>query len=120
MATKQRLGGQAGRAWDTLHPAHQRLISRRRFIRCERQVRGIDWHLLGVDFASKRTLRIDRRGVAQTRGWQVWMHVRATSGGPDFSDPWYVDVVRVGTKWRWLLGKSTETQLRSHPALCWE
>jgi hypothetical protein len=116
----QRLGGHPGLAWDKLHPAHQRLISRTNFIHCERTVHGSEWHLRGIDYASTRALRIDRRGVAQTHGWEVWMRVRATNGGPPFSDPVWVDVVRVGTKLRWLLDKGTEAQLRRHPADCWE
>lgn len=118
-STTARLGGQPGLAWDTLHPAHQRLISRAHFIRCERQVHGSAWRLRRVDFASERALRIHRRGVSQTRGTQVWMEVRATSGGPPFADPVYVDVVRVGSKLRWLLDRSTEMQLRRNPADCW-
>lgn len=119
-AMAERLGGHPGLAWDKLHPAHQHLISRARFVRCERGGHGTEWHLRGIDYASTRALRIKRRGVTQTHGWQVWMRVRATSGGPPFSNPNYLDVVRVGTKLRWLLDKSTEMQLRSHPALCWE
>jgi hypothetical protein len=47
------------------------------------------------------------------------MEVRATSGGPPFADPVYVDVVRVGSKLRWLLDRSTEMQLQRNPADCW-
>jgi hypothetical protein len=119
-AMTERLGARPGLAWDKLHPAHRRVISRAHFIRCERQVHGTEWHLRGIDYASTRVLRIKRRGVSQTRGWHVWMRVRATSGGPPLTDRMYVDVVRVGTKLRWLLDKSTEMQLRSDPARCWE
>jgi hypothetical protein len=118
--TTDRLGSYPGLAWDTLDEAHERLISRGHFIRCARLTHGSEWHLRRVDFASARALSIHRRGISQTRGLQVWMEVRATSGGAPLADPYYVDVVRVGSKLRWLLDKSTEAQLRRNPAGCWQ
>ena len=119
-ATAERLGGRPGLAWDQLHPAHQRLISRAGFARCEHTVHGTAWHLLGVRQIRARPATIHYRGVSQRRATRVWLRIRASNGGAPFVSRWPVDVVRLGDRLRWLLDESTANQLRQDPSHCWE
>ena len=120
-ATAQRLGGRPGIAWDKLHPAHQRLITRAHFIRCERYGHGTEWHLHRVEYVRSRSVRIQYRDVAQKQATRVWLRIRFSNGpGTRFVSVWPVDAVRVGNRLRWLLDRSTADQLRQHPSLCWE
>jgi hypothetical protein len=120
-ATAQRLGGRAGIAWDKLLPAHQRLITRAHFIRCERTVHGTDWHLRHVEYVRSRKMRIHYRGVAQTTATRVWLRVKFSNGpGTRFVAVWPVDAVVVGGRLRWLLDESTADQIRQNPQACWE
>jgi hypothetical protein len=103
-------GGQYDRAWLELHPAHQRIAPRERFVRCARQVapRG---ELEAIEVLDVFDDNVTLAGIpeAETRA----VRLRVSSFGGD-SDTFVNHAVRVGDAWRWVLNdESVEAYRRN-------
>jgi hypothetical protein len=57
--------GQWGRTWDFLHPAHQRLVPRKRYIECSELVGG--FRISDVETETVRQEPIDWEGIPSIR-----------------------------------------------------
>jgi hypothetical protein len=103
-------GGRYERAWADLHPAHQRIAPRARFVRCAGQVvpRG--------DLESIEVLDVfedDAELPGITEGETRAVRLRVTSFQGD-SDTFVNHAVRVGERWRWVLNaESVEAYRRN-------
>jgi hypothetical protein len=104
-------GGQYGRAWDLLHPAHQAIVSRARYIAC-----AADWPQT-PGLARFEVLRvyddpIDVPLVPQRTSKAVTYRVTLTAGGLRDSFTSTGHAVDVAGRWRWVLaGPDIETFL---------
>ncbi len=93
-------------AWALLHPAHQRLASRGRFVRC----RSADptlapYRLVSARFIEKRYVRIDSPGVPQHTSTQVILRFRIADDTGRSLAPTDATVraVWIDTRWAWVL-----------------
>jgi hypothetical protein len=103
-------GGRYDRAWAELHPAHQRIAPKLRFVRCAREVasRG-DLESIEVLDVFDDDAAISGIPEAETRA----VRLRVTSFEGD-SDTFVNHAVRVGDRWRWVLNaKSVEAYRRN-------
>jgi hypothetical protein len=103
-------GGEYARAWLALHPAHQQIAPRARFVRCARQVapRG-DLEAIEVLDVFEDDATIAGIPEAETRA----VRLRVTSFQGD-SDTFVNHAVRVGDTWRWVLNdESVEAYRRN-------
>lgn len=103
-------GGRYERAWAALHPAHQRIAPRARFVRCARQVapRG-DLEAIEVLDVFDDDAAIAGIPEAETRA----VRLRVTSFEGD-SDTFVNHAVRVGERWLWVLNaESVEAYRRN-------
>jgi hypothetical protein len=91
--------GDYGTAWDSLHPRHQRLVTRKAYEECRR---GID-----VKGTIESVLILDVRDVALTvyglpaRTPAKAVKVRVATDEGEYTATYHV--VRVGGQWRWVL-----------------
>ena len=99
-------------AWKTLHPAHQRVVSQRKFAYCVRGGRGEKIYPTRVAIASSRKVEIDRPEIAQHMGWTVRLVVRRHAGRQWLISDWRLQVVRTHRGLRWLLDPSSFEQYR--------
>jgi hypothetical protein len=94
--------GDYGTAWDSLHPRHQRLVSRAEYEECRR----------GIDVAGtlETVLILDVRDEPVTiyglrpRTASKEVDVRVTTDETEYKASYHV--VRVGDEWRWVLSDS--------------
>jgi hypothetical protein len=93
-------------AWTLLHPAHQRLAPRGRFVRCRSADPTIaPYRLVSARFVEKRYVRIDSPGVPQKTSTQVVIRFRiadAQGRMPPAADA-TVRAVWIDTRWAWVL-----------------
>ncbi len=87
--------GQTGRLWDELHPAEQAVVTRTRFIQCERN-EGFGLRKVKLLDSYEETI-----GVAGTRTRSTAVSVRVTSD--DGITTATLHAVLVDGKWRWIL-----------------
>jgi hypothetical protein len=91
--------GDYGTAWDSLHPRHQRLVTRQEYEECRR---GID-----VTGTIESVLILDVRDQPLTvyglppRTPSKAVKVRVTTDENEYTATYHV--VRVGDEWRWVL-----------------
>ena len=94
--------GNFGRAWDELHPAHQRIVSRARFARCARQTIAVgDLESIEVLDVFDDDIRVAglRERIAKA------VRVRVSSfQGESFTVAEHE--VKVGDRWRWILNSA--------------
>lgn len=94
------LGGQHGRAWDLLHPAHQQLVSRRRYIEC-----GAAWppspELRKFEVLEVYRDPIDAPLIPETTSRAVRYRVTVGAGGESESFTALGHAVAVDGRWRW-------------------
>ncbi len=91
--------GRLTRAYTSLHPAHQQLVSEARFAECSRSVvdrGGLD--SIEVLDVFDQTVRIPAVGERKTKA----VRVRATSSDGQ-ADTFVNHEVKVGSRWRWVL-----------------
>jgi hypothetical protein len=102
--------GRYDRAWAALHPAHQRIAPKARFVRCARQVAPTgdlesievldvfddDTAILGIPEAESRAVRL-----------------RVTSFEGE-TDTFVNHAVRVGDRWRWVLNRKSVEAYRQN------
>jgi hypothetical protein len=93
--------GRVVRAYDSLHPAFQRIVPRPRFVRCTRQARlgGLD--SIEILDVYDDPVRIPGSGKAGAKG----VRVRLTSTNGD-ATTFVSHEVKVGPRWRWVLNDS--------------
>ena len=92
-------GGRYDLAWKALHPKHQQIAPRSRFVRCSAQVASSD------DLESIEVLDVfdDNSAIPRIQGGETKaVRVRVTSLEGD-SDTFVNHQVEVGEKWRWVL-----------------
>lgn len=101
-------GGRYERAWADLHPAHQRIAPRARFVRCARQV------VPPGDLESIEVLDVFEddatfAGIPDAEARAVRLRVTSFEGD---SDTFVNHAVRVGDRWRWVLNESSVAAYR--------
>ncbi len=92
-------GGEFSRAWANLHPAHQAVAPRERFVACSQQVvpRGKLESIEVLDVFD------DEASIPGVRGADVRsVRLRVNSFEGD-SDTFVNHAVKVGDRWRWVL-----------------
>ena len=103
-------GGRYDRAWASLHPAHQRIAPRARFVRCAGQVapRGELESIEVLDvFDDDGTFE----GIGEADAEAVRLRVTSFEGD---SDTFVNHAIRVGERWRWVLNdESVEAYRRN-------
>jgi len=96
--TTQFSRGQSGRLWDELQPAHQKVVTRARFVECQANE---GWDLKKVDVLETYD---DPVHVAAKPVPSTAVSVRVTSD--DGVTTATMHAVSVGGKWRWVLQAS--------------
>jgi hypothetical protein len=92
-------------AWALLHPGHQSLAPKARFVRCRTSDPTIDrYRLVSSRFITKRYVRIDSPGVPQHTSTQVVLRFRiADAQGTAPATDATVRAVWIDTRWAWVL-----------------
>jgi hypothetical protein len=90
--------GQLHPAYSTLHPAYQRIVSRKRFITCTRAARlgGLD----SIEILDVDDDQVDISGSGRVPAKAVRVRLTSSSGG---STTFVNHEVKVGSQWRWVL-----------------
>jgi hypothetical protein len=104
--------GQYGRVWDRLHPAHQRHISRDRYIDCaSRTLPSFEVERWKVLETYPEKVRIPG---TRLRVWTTAVTIRATleSGGRDVTDTVTLHAILVNGKWRWAFSAAQIAKVR--------
>jgi hypothetical protein len=95
-------GGNFGRAWDELHPAHQRIVSRARFSQCARQTIAVG-DLESIEVLDVFDDDIHVAGLRERMAKAVRVRV-SSFHGESFTVAEHE--VKVGDRWRWILNSS--------------
>jgi hypothetical protein len=100
--------GNFGRAWDDLHPAHQRIVSRAQFSRCARREVAVgDLESIEVLDVFDDDIRV--AGLRERRAKAV--RVRVTSfHGESFTVADHE--IKIGDRWRWILNSAAVAAYR--------
>jgi hypothetical protein len=100
--------GNFGRAWDELHPAHQRIVSRARFAQCARQTIAVgDLESIEVLDVFDDDIRV--AGLRERRAKAVRVRV-SSFHGESFTVAEHE--VKVGDRWRWILNSAAVAAYR--------
>jgi len=92
-------GGQFARVYATLHPAHQKLVSRALFVECAKETIAVGkLDSIEVLDVSDETVPIPELGKRRVKAVRV--RITSTSGETDTKN--YREV-KVGDQWRWIL-----------------
>ena len=113
--------GSPERAWQTMHPAEQRVATRAHFGYCVRAARGQRLYPTRVQVLKVTPVRISRAEIPQHSGWSVRLLVTQRIGGRSERTPWPLQVVRTRHGLRWLLDKASYDGYRrfqQSPDLC--
>ena len=103
------VGQQFGKVWDTLHPAQQRLVPRKRYAQCETRRRiGYRLELKKIAVLSTETGRFHLEGTS-LRVAATTVRIRIDVLVNDFLNRETIDihVVAVHGKWRWAMERDT-------------
>jgi hypothetical protein len=103
-------GGRYDRAWGDLHPAHQRIAPRARFVRCAGQVAPAG------DLESIEVLEVfdddaEITGIPDADSRAVRLRVTSFEGE---SDTFVNHAVQVNERWRWVLDEDAVTAFREN------
>ena len=98
------VAAQYGATWSLLHPAHQKLVPRSRFVRCRADAPGTPpSRLVSAAFDGKRYERIDVPLIPQHTSTAVKLKlVVASRAGREPADV-TVHAVWTGKRWAWIL-----------------
>jgi hypothetical protein len=100
--------GNFERAWDDLHPAHQRVVSRTLFARCAREAIAVgDLESIEVLDVFDDDIRV--AGLREHRAKAVRVRVFSFQG-ESFTDEDHE--VEVGGRWRWILNSAAVAAYR--------
>jgi hypothetical protein len=96
---EQEYVGDYGKVWDTLHPRHQRLVSRKAYEDCRRtiDVKGTIESVLILDVRDQPLTVYGLRPRTPSKA----VKVRVTTDEGGYTATYHV--VRVGDRWRWVL-----------------
>jgi hypothetical protein len=96
---EQEYVGDYGTVWDTLHPRHQRLVSRKDYEDCRRtiDVKGTIESVLILDVRDQPLTVYGLRPRTPSKA----VKVRVTTDEGGYTATYHV--VRVGDRWRWVL-----------------
>ena len=91
--------GDYGTVWDSLHPRHQRLVTREEYEDCRRaiDVEGTIESVLIVDVRDEPLAVYGLRPRTPSKA----VNVRVTTDESEYTASYHV--VRVGDRWRWVL-----------------
>jgi hypothetical protein len=107
---EQIYAGRYDRAWADLHPSHQRIAPKARFVRCAGQV------TVEGDLESIEVLEVfedDAELAAIPEGEVRAVRLRVTSFQGE-SDTFVNHAVRVGDRWRWVLNRRSVEAYRQN------
>jgi hypothetical protein len=92
-------GGDYGTVWNSLHPRHQRLVTRREYEECRRgiDVEGTIESVLILDVRDEPLVIYGLRPRTPSKA----VKVRVTTDESEYTASYHV--VRVGDRWRWVL-----------------
>jgi hypothetical protein len=91
--------GRYDRAWADLHPAHQRIAPKARFVRCAKQVTP-EGDLESIEVLDVFEDDAEPTGIQEGEVRAVRLRVTSFQGE---SDTFVNHAVRVGDRWRWVL-----------------
>lgn len=98
--------GRFDEAWTILHPAHQRIAPRERFVGCRASDPAIaGYHLVSARVVGKRYVRIDSPGIPQHTSTQVTLRfeIADAAGRTLPAELATVRAVWIDTRWAWVL-----------------
>jgi hypothetical protein len=98
------------RAWDDLHPAHQRIAPRARFVRCAGQV-APEGDLESIEVLEVFDDDAEIAGIRDADSRAVRLRVTSFEGE---SDTFVNHAVRVDERWRWVLDEDAVTAFRQN------
>lgn len=101
--------GRFAQAYETLHPAHQKLVPRRLFIVCARRTVAVH-KLDSIEVLDVFDDTYRAPGLGKVRAKAV--RVRVTTGSGN-TDTFVNHEVKVGNRWRWVLNASAIRAYRS-------
>jgi hypothetical protein len=100
--------GNFERAWDDLHPAHQRVVSQTRFVRCARQAIAVgDLESIEVLDVFDDDIRV--AGLRERRAKAVRARVSSFHGESFTAEEHEVEV---DGRWRWILNSAAVAAYR--------
>jgi hypothetical protein len=101
--------GRVQRAYETLHPAYQRIVPRAKFVDCTRRAAlgGLD----SIEILDVYTDPVQIPGEGKVNAKAV--RVRLTSSTGDATEPFVRHEVKVGSRWRWVLNDSAVRAYRA-------
>lgn len=104
--------GQAGRAWDMLHPEQQAIVSRDAFIQCYSSQTAGDAEIVEVEDAYDEEVEIPGTGVtAPSRA--ITARIRFTTGGQSAEDTDTSHMFPVGDGWTWVMNAERIEECRA-------
>jgi hypothetical protein len=98
--------GRHDEAWTILHPGHQQIAPRERFVGCRTADASIaGYRLVSTQFVTKRYVRIDSPSVPQHTATQVVLRFRIAddTGRTLPAEDATVRAVWIDTRWAWVL-----------------
>ena len=94
-------------AWTFLHPGHQQLVPRQRFVRCRESDPTIaGYRFVSASFVSKRYVPIESPGIPQHTSTEVVLRFRIaerTSGRTLPAEEATVRAVWIDRRWAWVI-----------------
>jgi hypothetical protein len=114
--TERSLRGQYGRVWESLHPAHQAIVSRERFDTCERDEDGTGATRITVKVVETYEEPVRVLGSTRQEGESEIKDSTAVTLRFNYSNPLTgkpaeehqtVHAIAVGGEWKWILGPQT-------------
>jgi hypothetical protein len=103
---QQSLRGQYGRTWETLHPAHQAVVSRDKYDSCERQSEesaGATKIDVAVVETYKEPIRVEGDGTVESTAVTLRFSYANPLTGKPAEEHATVHAVAVGGEWKWIL-----------------
>jgi hypothetical protein len=98
------VAGRNAEAWALLHPAHQKLVPRSRFVRCRADPAGTPRsRVVSSEFQGKRYERIDTPLIPQHTSTAVRLKVVVARGAERETANVTVRAVWIDTRWAWIL-----------------
>jgi hypothetical protein len=91
--------GNYGTAWDSLHPRHQRFVTRPEYEECRRGI-DVQGTIESVLVLSVRDATLDVYGLPPNTPAKA-VRVRVTTDETEYTATYHV--VKVGDEWRWVL-----------------
>ena len=98
------VAGHHAEAWSLLHPAHQKLAPRSRFVRCRTEPTGTPpSRVVSAEFQGKRYERIDTALIPQHTATAVRLKLSVATGTMREPADVTVRAVWTGKRWAWIL-----------------